>query len=331
MIYDISHRTIYKYSLPVSIAHHALHLEPRACPRQRCLRSVVSLEPIPSVCERDVDYFGNPVTFVTLQDQHTELLIHAGCRIEVAAAAAPPPPPEDTPPWERVLERLHGPGSTDEGQPLQYCFDSPGTAFSEDLRAYALPCFPPGRPVLAAALALTTRIHADFAFDVRATSVSTPVDELFRIRRGVCQDFAHLEIACLRALGLPARYVSGYLLTHPPAGQPKLTGVDASHAWLSLWIPEHGWVDLDPTNDMIPGDEHITLAWGRDYGDVSPTNGVIYGGGPHSVWVGVDVVPVDMDCDIPEDGAPVVSAPEAPSPAASPAAASPSSGPETAG
>jgi len=297
MIYDISHRTIYKYSLPVSIAHHALHLEPRACPRQRCRRSIISLDPIPSVCERDLDYFGNPVTFVTLQDQHSELTIHARCRIVLEPETPSVPPPDQTLSWDRVGERLHGPGAVNDGQVLQFSFDSPFTGFSHDIRGYALASFPPGRPILQGALDLTARLHADFAFDVRATTVSTPVDEVFRIRRGVCQDFAHLEIACLRALGLPARYVSGYLLTHPPEGQPKLTGVDASHAWLSVWVPDHGWIDLDPTNNMIPAHEHITLAWGRDYGDVSPTNGVIYGGGPHSVWVGVDVVPLDMDCD----------------------------------
>ncbi|MGE4221574.1 MAG: transglutaminase family protein, partial [Alphaproteobacteria bacterium] len=175
----------------------------------------------------------------------------------------------------------------------EFSFDSPFTATDADLEALVVPSFQPGRPILEAALDLTARIYREFAYDPTATTLATPVAEVVRMRRGVCQDFAHLQLACLRRIGLPARYVSGYLLTYPPPGGQKLIGADASHAWLSIWCPGSGWVDLDPTNNKIPRDEHITLAWGRDYGDVSPIRGVIVGGAAQSMEVAVDVNPVD--------------------------------------
>ena len=289
MIYDVSHRTLYRYSQPVSISHHVLHLSPRSCDHQSCHRTALSLEPTPAICDQAVDFFGNPVTFVAFQDQHSQLEIASRSVVEVAGPVVPPV--DSTPPWDTVPGLLDR-GRTDELlDAVQFTFDSPFTRFTTDLDGYARPSFRPGRPILEAALDLTARIHSDFAYDGTATTVSTPVDEVFSIRRGVCQDFAHLQIACLRALGLPARYVSGYLLTHPPAGQERLVGADASHAWLSIWCPGAGWIDLDPTNDTIPQTEHITLAWGRDYGDVSPINGLMYGGGEHTVDVAVDVIP----------------------------------------
>ena len=153
--------------------------------------------------------------------------------------------------------------------------------------------FPAGRPILEAAFDLTARIHQDFRFDAKATEVTTPVETFFEKRRGVCQDFSHLQIACMRSLGLPARYVSGYLRTLPPPGRPRLVGADASHAWCSAWCPGYGWVDFDPTNNCVPSDGHITLAWGRDYSDVSPIRGVLLGGAKHSLKVGVDVMPLE--------------------------------------
>jgi transglutaminase-like putative cysteine protease len=162
-----------------------------------------------------------------------------------------------------------------------------------DLRAYAQPSFPSGRPWLAGVLDLTQRIHRDFQYDSAATTVNTPVADVLKVRRGVCQDFAHLQIACLRSVGLPARYVSGYLLTVPPAGQPRLVGADASHAWLAAFCPEVGWIDFDPTNNQIPSTRYITLAWGRDYSDVCPIKGVLVGGGQHRMRVAVDVVPLE--------------------------------------
>jgi len=291
MQYAVRHRTIYRYSQPVSISHHVLHLVPRRHERQVLHASSLAIAPHPAVRSDAEDYFGNPVTFLTIQEQHEQLAIESRSLVEVVA-------PEDpaasrTMPWERIFRHLEQRATRDDIAVLQFAFDSPYAQASDDLAGYALESFLPGRPVLEAALDLTRRIHRDFRYDSAATSVSTPVDEVFKLRRGVCQDFAHLQLACLRALALPARYVSGYLLTRAPPGKEKLVGSDASHAWISVWCAEAGWVDLDPTNDRPAGDEHVTLAWGRDYGDISPINGVTFGGGEHVIDVAVDVIPVE--------------------------------------
>jgi len=290
VIYDVSHRTTFAYSQDVSISHHVLHLAPRPCPRQERLRSTILVEPAPSLRSDGEDYFGNPVTFLTVQEPHDRLLVHARSRVEVRRE--PSVNLQQTAPWEevaRALERVGDPVTLDADQ---YAFDSPYVATDKETYDYALASFTPGRPILAAAMDLTGRIYREFTYEGGVTDVSTPVEEVLASRKGVCQDFAHLEIACLRSLGLAARYVSGYLLTRPPEGKEKLVGSDASHAWLSVWAPRVGWIDFDPTNDMIPHDEHISLAWGRDYGDVSPINGFIVGGGSHQVAVAVDVHPV---------------------------------------
>ena len=291
MRYDVRHRTVYRYSQPVSIAHHVLHLLPRRCDRQVLHASSIAVSPQPAVRSDAEDYFGNPVTFLTIQQQHEQLAIEARSLVDVVAPAQRQP--SQTARWDGLLQDLQQSGSREGLATLQFAFESPYTQATADLASYALASFLPGRPTLEAALDLTRRIHEEFRYDSTATSVATPVDEVFRMRRGVCQDFAHLELACLRALALPARYVSGYLLTRAPPGREKLVGSDASHAWISVWCPEAGWVDIDPTNDSLVGDEHVTLAWGRDYGDISPINGVIFGGGEHVIEVAVDVVPVD--------------------------------------
>jgi transglutaminase-like putative cysteine protease len=293
MIYDVSHRTTYRYSIPVSFSHHLLHLTPRAVDRQLCHRTVLSVSPTPSRHVAAKDYSGNPVTFITLQEQHTELLLFARSSIEVYPA--PALDPEMTMAWDEVYPHLWDDRSAEGMDAIQYVFDSPFTQVTAPVEDLARDLFSPGRPVLAAALALTQRIHDTFVYDPTATTVSTPVDEVFSARRGVCQDFAHLQIACLRALKVPARYVSGYLQTRPPAGRERLVGADASHAWLAVWCPPLGWVDLDPTNNLVVSDEHITLAWGRDYGDVSPVNGAIFGGGAHTIAVSVEVTPLADD------------------------------------
>lgn len=290
MLYDVSHRTTYEYSIPVSFSHHMLHLTPRSSDRQVCHRTALIVSPTPAQHASATDYFGNTVTFITLQDQHAELVLHARSTIEVEAPGAADP--ESSPPWESVYRRLSGDCSEAALDAIQYVYETPYTRAGAALEPFARTCFPPGRPFLAGAIELTTRIFETFAYDPTATTISTPVDEVFARKRGVCQDFAHLQIACLRMLRLPARYVSGYLLTRPPEGKEKLVGADASHAWLSVWCPRHGWVDLDPTNNLLVSDEHITIAWGRDYGDVSPVNGAIFGGGAHKITVGVDVNPV---------------------------------------
>lgn len=291
MLYDVRHRTTYRYSQPVSISHHVLHLVPRASGRQLVHGTELVVSPLPSLRSDASDYFGNPVTYLTLQEQHEEFAIESRARIEVSPRADYAP--EGTLAWNDVFAHLERAPTRESLDVLQFVFDSPYVHSSRDLADYARKSFEPGRPVLEAALELTGRIFRDFRYESGATSVSTPVDEVFSARRGVCQDFAHLELACLRALAVPARYVSGYLLTRPPPGQLKRIGVDASHAWVSVWCPEAGWVDLDPTNDTIAGEDYVTLAWGRDYGDISPINGVIFGGGEHTVDVAVDVFPAN--------------------------------------
>ncbi len=291
MIYRISHRSSYLYTLPVSVSHHVLHLAPRDCGWQVNRSHAVTVHPAPAVSRSGMDYFGNPTTFLTVQERHTNLVFHAESTIEVLPRERPDP--AATVPWEGVYPMLSA-DSSDEGlETFQFAFPSPFTAAPAGLAEYALESFTPGRPILEAALDLTRRIHRDFRYDPEATTVSTPLAEVLAARHGVCQDFAHLEIAALRELGLPARYVSGYLRTRPPAGRDRLVGADASHAWLALWCPGHGWIDLDPTNNLVPGIEHITIAWGRDYGDVSPVRGVIVGGGDHEVEVAVDVRPIE--------------------------------------
>lgn len=293
IVYEVSHRTFYRYSIPVSLSHHVLHLTPRPCANQICHRATLRITPTPTAQASGRDYFGNPVAFITLQHQHKELTLHAKSVIEVVPRMLPDP--AATPVWEWLFDDLARDTSEEGLDAIQYAFESPQTRASDEIRAYAKVSFPPGRPLLEGALDLTQRINQDFAFDTTATTVSTPVEDVLRSRRGVCQDFAHLQIACLRSLRLPARYVSGYILTHPPEGGEKLIGADASHAWLSVWCPGYGWIDLDPTNDVMVSLEHITLAWGREYSDISPVSGAIFGGGAHSVQVGVDVIPLDRD------------------------------------
>jgi len=294
MDYLVRHRTTYRYLQEVSYSQHLVHLEPRATPFQSVVEATVTVTPAPESRTRRYDAFGNAAEWLTLDEAHDTFEIVAESRVAVRS-----PPKRDAAKaasWEAVRQRLAAaslPGAKD-GEALEatgYLFDTTYTGFTVDLASYASPCFPTGGSFLAGAMELMHRIHRDFRYDTTVTDVSTPVDRVFAIRAGVCQDLAHVTIACLHALGLPARYVSGYLLTRPPPGQQKLLGADASHAWLAVWCPPFGWVDLDPTNDMLPSDEHVTLAWGRDYGDVAPINGVVVGGGDHAIEVGVDVIP----------------------------------------
>jgi transglutaminase-like putative cysteine protease len=286
VIYDIRHTTTFDYEDFVSVSHHVLHLTPREHARQRRLDSDLRVEPTPAVDSGGADYFGNPVRHLTVQEPHERLVVDARARVDVQAA----PEPLDfeaSDPWETVRQRLVADIAV-----CEFAFDSPYAIGNEDVLRYARQSFEPGRPILAAATDLTGRIFRDFEYRGGVSDVTTPVRDVFAMRKGVCQDFAHLELACLRSLGLAARYVSGYLLTQPPEGKEKLIGSDASHAWLAVWAGDLGWVDLDPTNNLIPGLEHVTVAWGRDYGDVSPINGFIVGGGSHQVAVAVNVVPV---------------------------------------
>ena len=291
VLYEVSHRTTYRYSVPVSFSQHLIHLSPRLCPHQTCHRTALIVLPTPTHHAQENDYFGNPTSYITLQHQHRELILHAKSVIEVMPRASLDP--RLSAPWDEVYPRLFHDTSNEGLEALQYVFETAKTRVNQAIRGYALACFPHGRPLLEGVMELTARIYHEFRYDPTATTVSTPVEEVFEARRGVCQDFAHLQLACLRALRLPARYVSGYLLTRAPEGKEKLIGADASHAWLSVWCPGHGWVDVDPTNNLLVSVEHVTVAWGRDYGDVSPVSGAIFGGGAHTVQVAVDVLPLD--------------------------------------
>ena len=287
MNYRVTHTTTHRYGKVVSLCHNLVHLTPRTCARQTCLFSQLQMTPSPKLVVEQADFFGNRATYFMVKEPHEQLTLNAVSETEVAPFAAP-----DcgvTPPWESVRAFLEQDRSPQGLEACQFVYDSPYIKASPELADYAAPAFPAGRPVLEAARDLTRRIHQDFRYDPKATTVATPLQEVLKIRRGVCQDFAHLQIGCLRALGLAARYVSGYLRTDSPPGQERLVGADASHAWLSVFCPGFGWVDLDPTNDLIPSDGHLLVAWGRDYDDVSPVKGVNLGGGRHSVDVSVDI------------------------------------------
>lgn len=287
MIFEISHRTAYRYQSVVTHSHHLVHLAPRDSPRQRVVRHSMFVEPAPAKRQDFIDYFGNPVSLMEIDSEHDNLVIHARSTVAIAPRAAIDVARGTA--WEKVLNVATTGGNSINLDVVQYALPSPATPTFQALTEFARASFQPGRPALAVAWDLTARIFDSFTFDATATDVSTPIAEVLRSRRGVCQDFAHLALACCRAVRLPARYVSGYLLTRPPEGRPKLAGADASHAWFSVWTPECGWVDFDPTNRLMPSDEHITFAYGREYGDISPVSGVLLGGGSHSADVAVDV------------------------------------------
>jgi transglutaminase-like putative cysteine protease len=289
MMYRIVHRTTYRYKSPVSIGDHVACLSPRNLPHHRCLSNEIRITPH-ATCNERTDYFGNRLCFFTVQEPHSRLVVEA--RSEVVIDEDERPNSARDCPWEEAAQSLphdRTPASLDA---YQFVFESPRIRPSAEFAKYAARSFQPGRPFVAALLDLTARIHTEFKFDSKATSVRTPAEEVLKKRRGVCQDFAHLQIACLRSLNLPARYVSGYLRTYPPPGRPRLIGADASHAWVSAYYPGLGWMDVDPTNNVVPSYNHIMLAWGRDYGDVSPLRGVIVGGRDHTLKVAVDVEPV---------------------------------------
>lgn len=287
MNYEIIHTTTYDYRDAVSVSYHVLRLNPRGLSHQRCLSHEVHIDPQPAVAKSHVDYFGNTVTFVTVEGPHKRLTVKSVSQVSVTRP--PLPLAQETPAWETAREFCRGEQIGTALDASEFIFDSPLIKAADDFADYARQSFAKDRPILEAVLDITRRLHSDFKFDPEATTLATPLEEVFRNRRGVCQDFAQLEIACLRSLGLPARYVSGYLETDPPPGQPRLAGADASHAWISFYAHGIGWIDVDPTNNLLPTTRHITVAWGRDYSDVSPINGIIRGGGQHRVRVSVDV------------------------------------------
>lgn len=292
--YRVVHETEYNYDSAVALSQQLLHLTPRALPWQSTLAHAVVVEPTPTERWQRDDYFGNPVLYIAVLAPHSVLHVRATSTVEVRPRDGLRHV-EDSPPWELVREQLRQVGSPPLLEASQFLFESPHVGFTAALAAYAAPSFAPGRPLLAAARELMQRIHEEFEFDSQATTVATPMAEVLTRKRGVCQDFAHLMIGCLRALGIAARYVSGYLLTTPPPGQPRLIGADASHAWVSVYCPEAGWTDFDPTNNLLPELQHIALALGRDFSDVSPLRGVVLGGGDQELSVRVTVTPFEED------------------------------------
>jgi len=287
MMYHLTHRTIYNYLAPVTVSHHVARLEPRETASQERPEFALRILPEPALRKARVDYFGNRLCFFSVQEVHERLEIIATSRVKVRAEK--PPAPESSPSWEEVAAMFRDPVSVEVVEPYQFVFDSPHVRASFAAADYARKSFGRGTPLLAGTRDLTRRIFGEFKYDPKATTVATPLEEVFEKRCGVCQDFAHLCIACLRSLGIPARYVSGYLRTHPPEGGERLVGVDASHAWVAVFCPGAGWVEFDPTNNVQPAEEHITVAYGRDFGDVSPVAGILTGGGRHTVTVWVDV------------------------------------------
>ncbi len=291
--YQILHDTHYRYAAPVSLAQQLAHLWPRACPWQRNHEQQLLVSPQPCQRQDALDVFGNPLTRLVFERPHDELMVSA--RLQVEVLARDELDLTQSPAWEQACTALRYSGQAllpDVLEAARFRFESPYVHLKQVFSDYAADCFTPDRPLLVAVDGLMQKIFAEFSFDAAATQVATPLLQVLEERRGVCQDFAHLMLACLRSRGLAARYVSGYLLTQPPPGQPRLIGADASHAWVSVFCPEQGWVDFDPTNNIRPALEHITLAWGRDFADVSPLRGVILGGGSHDPEVQVTVLPL---------------------------------------
>ncbi len=287
MRYRVTHTTTYAYEEAVSVSHNEARITPRRTAGQAPQRTQLVVDPMPAALFTDVDYFGNTLHSFSLEESHQKLTVTAVSDVDVDGVA--PPAHGLTPAWESVPEMLRRDRSKPGLEAVGYTFPSPLVRHDAEMTAYALESFVAGRPLLEAAYELTRRIHDDFAYEPGTTSIATPLSVVMQARRGVCQDFAHLEIAMLRSLGLSARYVSGYVRNEPAPGRPRLTGADASHAWVSLYTPGFGYIDLDPTNGSLPADEHVTVAWGRDFGDVSPLKGVILGGGSHLLYVSVDV------------------------------------------
>lgn len=291
----VVHDTRYDYVAPVSLSRQVLHLGPREVAWQRVRDHTIEIAPTAELLSDAHDAFGNPVRSFCIEQDHESLFVRATTVVDVVARALDPRAKALG--WEEVRERLaYRSGERPEPADLEamrYGYESPRVRNKRELAEWSKDCFLPGASLFDGSVALMRKIHSEMTFDPKATNVSTQVMEAFERRRGVCQDYAHIMLSCLRSLGLAARYVSGYLLTRPPPGRPRLVGADASHAWVSVYFPGFGWQDMDPTNDVLPSLEHVTIAWGRDYDDVIPLRGVLLGGGDHELAIAVTVVPVE--------------------------------------
>ncbi|MFA6623446.1 MAG: transglutaminase family protein [Fibrobacteraceae bacterium] len=286
--YRILHETEYQYSEPVLLSKHIAHLKPRVAPRNKWISHEISFFPEPAAMQVRTDIFGNPVNAFSVESRHTEFRAVAEGEVSVEPVALP----DVKISWENVLMRLCSVQSAEDTDAVKYTFPSPLVAWDDGIKKFATDFFTSGRDYLEALISMMTSISSEFKYLPMSTRIGTPVSEILRERHGVCQDFAHLMTGALRSIGLPARYVSGYLRTHHAQTAEANIGADATHAWASAYVPGAGWVDFDPTNNLVVSDQHVTVAWGRDFGDVSPLKGVIVGGGTHHVAVHVKVIPV---------------------------------------
>ncbi|MDD2725055.1 MAG: transglutaminase family protein [Methylovulum sp.] len=300
MKYRITHTTTYNYSQAVGLCQNEARLQPRDYWRQYCETSHLEITPTPMDFRELVDFFGNRLVYFAIQQPHRQLVVTAVSEVSLfPGQQGNAPAPQIS--WQQARDLIQSIYSQDltrqQMQALldakQYVLDSPMITATAELADYARPSFQFGRPLMDVVADLTQRIYHDFIYDPAFTTIATPLSDVLEHRRGVCQDFAHLAIACLRSFGIPARYISGYMETLPLPGKPRLVGADASHAWFAVYVPEFGWVDFDPTNNKMPHDQHITLAWGRDYADVTPLKGIAFGGGHHTLSVSVDVLRLD--------------------------------------
>ncbi len=290
MRYRIVHKTQYTTVEPISVGHNEAWLTPRETPNQSCLSHQIEFTPEPSIVVTRQDHFQNTTTQFAFNQGYDKLVVTSINEVEVRA---PEPTALVAPPWESVRDAVRTHQTAEDFAALEFTFDSPRCRIASDFALYAHSSFPVGASIRDGITDLMRRFFTDFKYDSTATTVSTPVEQVFRTRRGVCQDFAHLLISMLRSIGLPARYVSGYLRTLPPPGKPRLVGADASHAWVSVFCGPLSWIDLDPTNNQFPATDHITIAWGRDYVDVAPLKGVYIGGSSPRLVVSVDVCAIE--------------------------------------
>jgi transglutaminase-like putative cysteine protease len=288
MKYEVVHTTEYHYEGAISLCHNIAQLLPRSTAGQHCKKTIIRISPQPDVTNEYVDFFGNKVLYFAIQQEHKKLSVTVSSVVEKEKTDIRALAQQNNITWEEAKKRLQE-NRADYFDARQYKLETPMTAISADITAYAQQSFKANRSLFDAVSDLMKRIHKDFEFKPGFTTIATPLTTVMQQRKGVCQDFAHLAIACIRSVGLPARYVSGYIETVPPPGKEKLAGVDASHAWFGVFIPGTGWVDFDPTNDQVPSDQHITIGWGRDYADITPLKGVILSSGQHSLQVSVDV------------------------------------------
>lgn len=288
MKYHVVHTTRYVGTEAISVGHNEAWLTPRGTTYQRCIRHQLHITPTPSVKSTRLDYFGNTVSQFSFNQGYQVLTVTAEDDVELLIPLEPAP----TPTWETIVAALDTKNHAEDLAAYEFVFDSPRCRRRQEFADYARLSFPAKKPIYECVRDLMQRFHSDYRFDNTATTVGTPVEQVFRLQRGVCQDFAHLMISMLRSLGLAARYVSGYLRTIPPPGRPRLTGADASHAWLSVYCGPVGWIEFDPTNNRMIETDHITLAYGRDYSDVAPLKGVCIGGGTLQLTVSVDVRPI---------------------------------------